>query len=143
MSYFNTGKFENYVCDDWWNIFLSQGLLKILEGTVVNVPERNSRKVRGESVAVDTKNILFVASGAFNGLDKIIKRRNQEKVRLQKFIKATLKLQSSYAAKCESIINYLGGNLLTSPTLYVAAMREIHMYRVTVTYGKQQMADSR
>ena len=92
MSYFNTGKFESYVYDDWWNIFLSQGLLKILEGTVVNVPERNSRKVRGESVAVDTKNILFVASGAFNGLDKIIKRRNQEKVRLQKFIKATLKL---------------------------------------------------
>lgn len=90
MSYFNTGKF--YVYCDWWNIFLSQGLLKILEGTVVNVPERNSRKVRGESVAVDTKNILFVASGAFNGLDKIIKRRNQEKVRLQKFIKATLKL---------------------------------------------------
>ena len=84
MSYFNTGKF--YVYCDWWNIFLSQGLLKILEGTVVNVPERNSRKVRGESVAVDTKNILFVASGAFNGLDKIIKRRNQEKVRLQKFI---------------------------------------------------------
>lgn len=86
MSYFNTGKFWNYVYYDWRNIFLSQGLLKILEGTVVNVPERNSRKVRGESVAVDTKNILFVASGAFNGLDKIIKRRNQEKVRLQKFI---------------------------------------------------------
>ena len=38
--------------------------------------------------------------------------------------------------------HYLGGNLLTSPTLYVAAMTEIHMYRVTVTYGKQQMADS-
>lgn len=86
MSYFNTGKFWKYVYYDWRNIFLSQGLLKILEGTVVNVPERNSRKVRGESVAVDTKNILFVASGAFNGLDKIIKRRNQEKVRLQKFI---------------------------------------------------------
>lgn len=92
MSLFNTGKFWNYVYYDWWNTFLSQGLLKILEGTVVNVPERNSRKVRGESVAVDTKNILFVASGAFNGLDKIIKRRNQEKVRLQKFIKVTLKL---------------------------------------------------
>ena len=54
--------------------------MKILEGTVVNVPERNSRKMRGDSVAVDTTNILFVASGAFNGLDRIIKKRNQEKV---------------------------------------------------------------
>ena len=54
--------------------------MKILEGTIVNVPERSSRKVRGDSVSVDTTNILFVASGAFNGLDKIIKRRNQEKV---------------------------------------------------------------
>ena len=46
----------------------------------MNVPERNSRKMRGDSVAVDTTNILFVASGAFNGLDRIIKKRNQEKV---------------------------------------------------------------
>jgi ATP-dependent Clp protease ATP-binding subunit ClpX len=58
---------------------VQQGLLKILEGTIVQVPER-SRKVKGEMVAVDTTNILFISSGAFNGLDKIIGRRKNEKV---------------------------------------------------------------
>jgi len=58
----------------------TQGMLKLLEGTIVNVPERSSRKLRGDSVAVDTTNVLFVASGAFNGMDRIISRRKHQKV---------------------------------------------------------------
>lgn len=58
---------------------VQQGMLKLLEGTIVNVPERNSRKLRGDSVSVDTTNILFVASGAFNGMDRIISRRKHQK----------------------------------------------------------------
>ena len=56
-------------------------MLKLLEGTVVNVPDRSSRnKLRGETVPIDTTNILFVASGAFNGVDAIVGRRKNEKV---------------------------------------------------------------
>ncbi|KAF6037709.1 hypothetical protein EB796_003971 [Bugula neritina] len=57
---------------------VQQGMLKLIEGTVVNVPEK-SKRLRSETIAVDTTNILFVASGAFSGLDSIISRRKNEK----------------------------------------------------------------
>lgn len=58
---------------------VQQGLLKMIEGSIVNVPINEKRKhPQGKMNEIDTKNILFICGGAFVGLDKVVERRTKK-----------------------------------------------------------------